>query len=262
LTVRTWRPRFSPSEGENQLDTLPSIVEQAASLPMLVDRAVKALTNARTAAEVLEARDMASVVYDAAKTAARISRAKGAHDDLVAAAYRTQAHALEIEALAKRRLADEYDAAQERGEVAGGDFKGNQWSVPDENSPPSADDLGLSRKDIHEARLIRDAEKTEPGIVRRTLDAALEAGEEPSKAKVRRAVFQTARPKTAEPAKPTRGKDAVCQRVRDAIVALSGLPEAHEVAGYFRDTDAAIIVSEKLPEVREWIEQFAAAWKE
>ncbi len=32
-------------------------------------------------------------------------------------AHRAQADALEIEAMAKRRLADEYDAAQERGEV-------------------------------------------------------------------------------------------------------------------------------------------------
>lgn len=39
------------------------------------------------------------------------------------------------EAQAKRWLADEYDAAQERGEVAGGGFKGNQWSVPEGKKP-------------------------------------------------------------------------------------------------------------------------------
>ncbi len=33
--------------------------------------------------------------------------------------YRAQADALQVEALAKMRLADEYDAAQERGEVMG-----------------------------------------------------------------------------------------------------------------------------------------------
>ncbi len=38
---------------------------------------------------------------------------------MIAAAHRAQADALEIEAAAKRRLADEYDAAQETGEVAG-----------------------------------------------------------------------------------------------------------------------------------------------
>ncbi|MEY9532152.1 hypothetical protein [Sinorhizobium fredii] len=36
----------------------------------------------------------------------------------IAAAHRAQADALEIESTAKRRLADAYDAAQERGEVA------------------------------------------------------------------------------------------------------------------------------------------------
>jgi len=50
-----------------------------------------------------------------AKLAARLARIKQAHDDLISAAHRVQADAIEIEALAKRRLADEYDAAQARG---------------------------------------------------------------------------------------------------------------------------------------------------
>ncbi|MGO7570314.1 hypothetical protein ACC738_22570 [Rhizobium ruizarguesonis] len=49
-----------------------------------------------------------------------------------------------------RRLADEYDAAQERGEVA---KDGRSKTVPDGNGIPSAADVGLSRKDVHEARL-------------------------------------------------------------------------------------------------------------
>jgi hypothetical protein len=63
-----------------------------------------------------------------------------------------QADALEIEAAAKRRLADEYDAAQERGEVqrAGGD---RVSKVPDRNNaPPTTADLGLTRKQVHKAR--------------------------------------------------------------------------------------------------------------
>jgi hypothetical protein len=65
---------------------------------------------------------------------------------------------LEIEAGAKRRLADEYDAAQVRGEVAkhGG---GRNFKVPNKNVETTAADVGLSRKEIHEARQIRDAEK-------------------------------------------------------------------------------------------------------
>jgi len=88
-----------------------------------------------------------------------------------AAAFRAQADALEIEAAAKRRLADEYDAAQERKEV--GQRTGRPKVVPQQNDIPSAADVGLSRKAIHEARAIRDAEKRDPGVVRRAVDAAI-----------------------------------------------------------------------------------------
>ena len=91
--------------------------------------------------------------YAAAKMAARMGKAKSAHDTVVAAAHRAQADALEIEAGAKRRLADEYDAAQERGEVMG------KLRSHAELTKPTAADIGLSRKDIHEARAIRDAEQ-------------------------------------------------------------------------------------------------------
>jgi hypothetical protein len=56
-----------------------------------------------------------------------------------------------IECAAKQRIADEYDAAQEPG-VAG----------PNERRPRRSDVErlpGLSRKETHEARQIRDAER-------------------------------------------------------------------------------------------------------
>jgi len=166
-------------------------VIEAASLPSLVRQAANQLANATSAAEVLDARDSASVVYDAAKKAARMAKAKGAHDTLIAAAHRAQADALEIEAMAKRRLADEYDAAQERGEVGKrGDFGGVTSRGED---TPTAADLGLSHKEIHEARLIRDAEVAQPGIARRALDARLAQGLEPNKAALREAVTEAAK---------------------------------------------------------------------
>lgn len=166
-----------------------AIVQTSAmTLPALVDRAVTALANARTSAEVLEARDMASIAYDAAKKAARLGKAKKAHDELIAAAYRAQADALAIESEAKRRLADEYDSAQERGEVFGPHDRTKK-------NPGVArlSDIGLAGFEVSRAREIRDAEKAEPGIVRRVLDEAIEAGEEPTKAKVRRAVKRAAK---------------------------------------------------------------------
>ena len=155
----------------------------APDLPSLIDRAASMLAAAKTAAEVLEAREFAGLAYDAAKRASRLSRAKSAHDELIAAAHRAQADALEIEAAAKRRLADEYDAAPARGEVA---KRGWESGVEKRNITTSAD-LGLRRDQIHDARLIRDAEIADPGIVRRTLDERLERGEEPTRSAVRRA---------------------------------------------------------------------------
>jgi hypothetical protein len=72
--------------------------------------------------------------------------------DQFSAAFRAQADALEIEALAKRRLADEYDAAQERGEVA------VQGKPSKAKGLATASQIGLSYKEIHEARTIRDAD--------------------------------------------------------------------------------------------------------
>lgn len=64
---------------------------------MLVERASAALA----AAEILEAKELAGAAQDAAKLAARLARAKGAHDDVIAVMFRVKADALEIEATAK-----------------------------------------------------------------------------------------------------------------------------------------------------------------
>ena len=185
----------------------PAIINEADdSIPRVIDHATAALTSARSAGELLEARDLASFAYDAAKRAARLAKAKNAHDELIAAAHRAQADALTIEALAKRRLADEYDAAQERGEVATRQNNpGTGGHVPDGNMPPAtAADLGISRKDIHEARVIRDAEQVDPGIVRRTLDEKLARGEEPTRTALRKMVVDAAMRGLRPERKPSR----------------------------------------------------------
>ena len=153
------------------------------TLPSLIDRAARALSSARTSAEVLEARDMAAFAYDAAKRAARLAQAKGAHDKLIAAAHRAQADALLIESQAKRRLADEYDAAQERGEVRsrGGDQSSHTGKF-------AIEDIGLTDKAMHEARQFQRAEVREPGIAERAVAAMLARGEEPTRAELKRAI--------------------------------------------------------------------------
>ena len=107
---------------------------------------------------------------------------------LCGVAMRMQAQALRIEARAKERLADEYDAAQERGEVAthGGADRGNQHANVADRNVATAADLGLRRDQIHEARRIRDAERVDPGAIDRSIEGALARGEAPTRTQLRR----------------------------------------------------------------------------
>lgn len=155
----------------------------AGALPAMVRSAAAHLASATTAAEVLDAKAEAGLAYTAAKAASRMARAKGAYDELMSAIFRAQADALEIEAQAKRRLADEYDRAQAGGVIGkhGGSRQVSEvetWKATEVVSP----------KEIHEARIVRDAEVTNPGIIKATLDALVEAGEEPTKAALNREI--------------------------------------------------------------------------
>lgn len=169
-----------------------AVLTPGETLPALIDRATQALADAKSSAEVLEARDMARVAYDAAKSAGRLARAKEAHDTVLSQVYRAQANALNIEARAKMRLAEEYDAAQDRGEVR--TRADNQHASSRTEEAVSAADIGLTHKDIHDARQIRDAEKADPGITKRALDAMVERGQEPTKAALNREILNRPKP--------------------------------------------------------------------
>jgi len=220
------------------------------SLPAMVRTAAQRLASAQDSAEILEARDMAKVAYDAAKSAGRIARAKKAHDEIICVVYRAQADALEIESAAKRRLADEYDAAQERGEVASGRPKSVDGS---DTFQATTAQIGISRQEIHEARQIRDVEAADPGVIRRTLDTLIERGEEPTKAAVRREI---AAPKP----KPT---------VRDDSLWVWGRLKDFDRNGTLKSKPAEILagmspamrndVAQLAPIVREWLEELEIA---
>jgi hypothetical protein len=176
---------------------------QPERLPALITRAAAALAQATTAAEILDATNQAKVAYEAAKLAARLSKIKEAHDEVVAACRKAMADALVIEAQAQCRLADAYDAAQERGEVATrSDGTAIRDHVPGENKVATITDIGLTHKQIHEARIVRDAEKKKPGLVQKTVADKLQAGSEPLRADVRRAAREAIAPPPPRPASP------------------------------------------------------------
>lgn len=196
------------------MSTAVDVIEFQATLPVLIERASRTLLDAKSSAEVLEARDMARVAYDAAKSAGRMAKAKKAHDEVVAAVHRAQADALLVEARAKMRLADEYDSAQERGEVQ--QHGGDKSNVGDHNVAPSAADVGLRRDEIHEARKLRDAEKASPGKAERALKEIVSRGEEPTKAKLRQEMIEAPAKAPAVPVDPERRK--LAKLTPDALI--------------------------------------------
>lgn len=223
---------------------------QTVALPTLIDRAATALAGARTAAEVLDARELASFAYDVAKRTVRIEKAKHAHDELIAAAHRAQADALEIEAQAKRRLADEYDAAQERGEVR---VRADNQHVSDENKLTTAE-LGLSRNHIHDARIIRDAENSDPGLIRRTLDETLNRGEAPTRAALRRAA-EAKLQRSIE--KLQRTQESVRKLEAKKSPPLTAEERARQIAVFGTQDDRAILA--RIDEIVELIDEQPAA---
>jgi hypothetical protein len=74
------------------------------------------------------------------------------------------------------RLAEEYDAAQDRGEVASGSVRTDIVADHNDVRPATAADLGIRRDEIHEARQFRDAERADPGIIDRTISGMIERG--------------------------------------------------------------------------------------
>ena len=102
--------------------------------------------------------------------------------------------------------------------------------------------------------------------MRRVLDEALASGEEPNKAKVKKAVQEIAprRAKSLPVSKPSPGLgfDAICVRVKDAILVLSGLPPAAKVAEYFCSSDFSVLVANRHALAAAWLLEFSSAWKD
>lgn len=193
---------FLEKSGETTVAGAAEVIEfQTATLPILIERASRTLLEAKSSGEVLEARDMARVAYDAAKSALRMEKARRAHDEIIAAILRAQGEASFVRSRAEMRLADEMDAAQARGEVATG-RDGPGAGVSDGNAKATAAEIGLDRKEIHEARKLRDAEKASPGKTKAVIEDIVARGEEPTRAKIHREVTEKSTGKAKEPAAP------------------------------------------------------------
>lgn len=202
----------------NQVATI-----EGSALPAMIEHAAQMLAEAKTSAEILVARHLADEVYSEAKRTARVSQKAAAHADVIARAHRAQADALLIISKADAQIADEYGAAQERGEVEkhGGNRLGTK--ITDDNlALPTLKDLGLSANQVFAARQIRDAEAAQPGIVARALDEKLAKGEEPTKSALRKIVIEEAR-KGLQDRGPTPAKNPLYRKPTAAGAAWTHL---------------------------------------
>ncbi|MFD1328274.1 hypothetical protein [Mycoplana ramosa] len=149
------------------------------ALPSMIAAASARLARAKEPAEILIAREAAGVVFDAARRAARLARATKSHHEIVDLARRAQIDALEIEAMADARLADEVDQAQQDGGFCRGRPSGDSRTLAD---------FGLSRKQVFVARSMRALISKHPKALRAALEDLLQSGAEPTRAYLRSAL--------------------------------------------------------------------------
>lgn len=169
------------------------------SLPAIVDRAGHRLLEAKSSAEVLEARAMA----EAALHYAKITRA----------ANETHADCIRIITRAEMRMANEIDAGQ-----ASGKFRGvgnpNQIIRDPDSSKTTYADIGVAPQRVQEWREIRDAGEA---VVDDVISKALSEGRVPTKGEILRAAQEIKKEKAGEKAAKRAEKE---QRLAQKIVSL------------------------------------------
>jgi len=149
------------------LDSLVPVQQETAALPAIIDRARNRLAEARTSAEVLEAKAIAEMAMHYAK--------------VTKAANETHADCLRMIVRAEMRMADEIDRkpnAQGR----------NLPNVQTSDERASFEELGLDRRRVSEWREVRDAG---PEVVEAAIDSALAEGRAPTKADIAKHVRGT-----------------------------------------------------------------------
>ena len=147
---------------------IPAALDRRDNLPGLIARAGQRLLDARSSAEVLEAKAIA----EAALHYARVTKA----------ANETHADCLRIITRAEIRMADEIDRGQSSGDIATKNQPVSQYvQEPDIPVAATYEDLGLDRRRVAEWREVRDAGEE---VVEQAIDTALAEGRPPTKADI------------------------------------------------------------------------------
>jgi hypothetical protein len=148
-------------------------------LALAVDRA-RALF---ASGDMQRAKDLADLVYSSVQPLAKAAE-KLDMREAIAACHRIQADALEVVTYSEIRIADEWDSAKADGKT----LKGRPKKSVSAGNALTVDSIGWTRKQLSQARKLRDAEKDNPGFVRRVIEDQVIQGFAPTKAGIRHAI--------------------------------------------------------------------------
>ncbi len=162
--------------------SVPVVADSGALLTGAMDQRLSIANSLLDEGDVMAARRLAAMVYKEAKLGGEFS-AKAHLRESLEACHRIQAGAMTIKVKTSLILAEEWERAGAEGKT----LKGRPKSVPDENAFTAAE-AGLTRKELHEAKKLLDAERKQPGIAERAIAARLAQGLEPTQASLRHAI--------------------------------------------------------------------------
>ena len=158
------------------------------TLPGMIQRAAQALAASSDAAGVLEVEEMSDAIRAMGREAERMAKAQAAHDEVIRAAHKAQGDALDIKAAASKRYYEMTKAAQDAGEIPtrGGDRRSDDFKLSGQKFENPEKHYAVA----HFGKTVAEAEEQDPGIVRRTIDDALDEGRAPKLADIKQATMR------------------------------------------------------------------------
>lgn len=172
------------------MNALSPIHADTSSLVATVERARVLLDEG----DVQAARLLAGGAYAEAQAAGGYAAKVKASRQLIEKFHALQADALEVETYATIRLSEIVDEAQKQGAIGRPGRPGRAEKVQGSDHF-TLEEAGLDKRRLHEARKLAEAERAEPGIVKRAIQARMDEGFAPTRANLGHAIGTQSRSK-------------------------------------------------------------------
>ncbi|MGF9694719.1 hypothetical protein AAIH46_18005 [Rhizobium sp. 0TCS1.26] len=176
--------------------------------------------------------------YEQAKAAGGYASKVKASRQLIDKFRRLQADALSVESYATIALSEIVDDAQAKGSIS----RGGRPETVQASDRFTLDDVGLDKRRLHEARKLAKAERDEPGIVQRAIEARVEAGLSATRGNLSHAIGTQSRSKEErgqnayfspiEGVRTILALESFSARVKEPACGKGAISQPFEAAGY------------------------------